>query len=579
MSKISIPEKKIFIIAEIANAHMGSIKKLNELVDKVIETKTDAIKFQLFSAKELLVKNHSEYDSFKNLEIPNTEWNKIFRKLKKHHVKICADVFSKERAMFAHKSSIDIFKIHSSDMNNYELIDYIANTEKPILLSCSGCELNEIDNAINRIKKIGKSQIVLMHGFQAFPTKIDKIELNRIKSFQKRYDLPVGYMDHIDGDSDLAIILPLIAIGAGSYIIEKHITLDRSLKEDDYESSINPSDFSKMVKLLRKTEKVLGNGSFELSKEEYKYRKNMKKIPVAKNTITKGKIIKKSDINLLRHEKYFEEVNITDVIGRAAKKTIKKDIPFDSTNFEKKLKTVGVLACRVESARLFAKPMQFVDERRILDSMISQLKKSKLMNEIILAISEKPGNEVFVDYARKNHLKFVIGDDIDVLKRMIKAGDHVKADIIFRVTTEDPFVYWEIIDSVIKDHIKKNADFTYTVDLPNGIGFELINLETLKRSHKKGNKRTRSELVTEYIFQNKSKFKINLYYVKKQLRRSDIRLTVDFPEDLILVREIVSRLKHKKIPKLQEILDAINKNPWLMDINKKHNEEAYRNWL
>ncbi|AJM91260.1 N-acetylneuraminate synthase family protein [Nitrosopumilus piranensis] len=579
MTKTNILNKKMFIIAEIANTHEGSINKLHEIVNKAIKTKTDAIKFQLFTAKELLVKNHSEYESFKKLEFSNSEWLKVFKKIKKHHVKICADVFSKERAAFAHKAGIDIFKIHSSDMNNYELIDYIASTQKPILLSCSGCKLNEIDNAINRIKIKGKSQIILMHGFQAFPTKINKIELNRIKNFQKRYDLPVGYMDHIDGGSKLAKIIPLIAMGTGAFVIEKHITRNRSLKEDDYESSINPDEFTEMVKLLRKTEKILGNDSFELSQEEQEYRKKMKKIPVAKRTIKKGQKIKKRDINLLRYENYVEELNVLDIIDSVAKKTILKDNPFNMKNIEKKNKVVAVLACRVESARLFAKPMQFVDNRRILDSMISQLKKSKSIAEIILAISENPGNEVFIDYARKNKLKFVIGDDTDVLQRMIKAGEHTNADIIFRVTTEDPFVYWEIIDLVISDHLKKNADFTYTVDLPNGIGFELINLESLKFSHKNGNKRTRSELVTEYIFQNKSQFKINKYNVKKQLRRPDIRLTVDFPEDLILVREIMSKLKNKKIPRFQEILETLNKNPELLEINDKHNEEAYRNWL
>ena len=328
MTKFCIPTNRIYVIAEIANAHSGSIKKLKSLVEKTVKTVTDAIKFQFHKVDELLVPNHPEYKLFKKLEIPDSEWKKVFTFLKKNNVKIFTDVFSVKRAKFANNLGCNAFKIHSSDTNNIDLLEYVVSTKKPILLSCAGSKLNEIDNAINLIKKTSNSQIILMHSFQAFPTKISQINLHRITSLRQRYHLPVGYMDHIDGNSELALYLPLLAIGLGSNIIEKHITLNRNLKEIDYQSSLNPDEFSRMIKILKKSFKSLGTGSFRFTPDELQYRKRFKKILVADKNLKKNYLIKKSDVTLKRV--YNESPkNSHLIVGSLTKTEIKKNTPLD----------------------------------------------------------------------------------------------------------------------------------------------------------------------------------------------------------------------------------------------------------
>ncbi len=118
-----------------------------------------------------------------------------------------------------------------------------------------------------------------MHGFAGFPTKIEDINLQRMKSFQDHFGLGMGYSDHIDGDSPLALHLPLIALGLGATIIEKHITLDKSLKEEDYESAINPDEFSNFISIIRTSYKSLGSKSFEMPVAELDYRQLVKKNP------------------------------------------------------------------------------------------------------------------------------------------------------------------------------------------------------------------------------------------------------------------------------------------------------------
>lgn len=581
MKKYKIPVNKVFVIAEIANVHEGSVSKLHELIEKTLRARPDAIKFQLFKAEELLVSNHTDYDLYKKLEIPDSEWVNIFRIVRKKGVKIFVDVFSIGRAKFAYKLNVDAFKIHSSDINNYELLGFLSETNRPILLSCSGCSINEIDMAVNLIKKNTKSQVILMHGFQGFPTKISQINLRRISTLKARYDLPVGFMDHVDGGSELAVYLPLVALGLGVNLIEKHITLDRNLKGEDYQSSLNPDEFAKMVKSLKKSHVALGNDSLDIVGDELQYRINMKKRLVANKNLKRNVAIKNSDISLKRIHYSTPETSRDSIIGQITSRAIKKEIAFHDKNVKlKKHKIVAAIACRVQSTRLYAKPLQLINDRTILEQLILQLKSSRSIDEIVLTISDNPGNDVFVEFARKNGLKFVRGDDENVLGRIIKAADHVDANIILRVTSEDPIKHWEAFDDAITQHLSTKVDFTFTKDLPEGSGFEIINLDCLKESQEKGTRRNRSELVTSYIYEHKNQFTIRPFVVDSKLRRPEIRLTVDYPEDLILIRKIMSKLpKETLFPHLKDVIKIIDANPELLRINSQYAEHPNRIWL
>jgi len=568
LQKNKILPNKLFIIAEIANSHTGSVIKLKQIIKKIQDIKPHAIKFQLFKASELLESNHPEFKLYKKLEISDNEWKKIFEELKKTKIKIFVDVFSISRAKFA-KKYVDGFKIHSSDINNFELLKYVSNTKKPILLSCSGCNNNEIDDAVKLIQKQSNSQIILMHGFQGFPTKIEEVNFKRIKSLQKKYRLPVGYMDHINGDASLAPYLPLVALGLGCNIIEKHITLNRDLKEEDFQSSLNPNEFKIMKKFLVDGYKSLGSNSFLIKNNELNYRKNMKKRILSKSNIPKNHKINKNNIVLKRSKSNAKEISLEKIIGSTSKKYIPKNIPLSSSNIIPKPIVIAAIACRVNSFRLYAKPLQVIEGITILEHIVSQLNQCKLIDHIVLAISEKPENELFIEFARKFNLKFVVGDDIDVLHRLITAGELVDADVILRVTSEDPIKHWKIIDSSIKEHIRKKKDYSECISqVPEGTGFELIQLNALKISHKKGIKKHRSELVTLYINENKKKFKINSIKVEKKFTQPKIRLTVDNPEDLILVRKIWSKMIKNQLPALEKIIQLINNDSEIRNAHK-----------
>jgi len=561
------PKNKIFIIAEMANSHEGNLSVAKEITKHAVKSGADAIKFQKFTAQELVESTHENYDFFKKLEMSIREWEELISFAKTNDLKVFVDIFGVRSARQISKFDIDGFKIHSSDIGSAPLLRALGNTKKPILLSTAGCNLNEINEALKMLLKKQK-EIVLMHGFQGYPTKIYDINLLRILKLKEKYDFPIGIMDHISGNSEMALIIPLLAIMLGVKIVEKHLTLDRSKKGSDYYSALNPDEFKKLVNYIRLTEKTLGSDNFILSKNEIAYRLSHKKNPITRQYIRKGSELRE---NMFEFKRTFKKnhLSILDFKGNVASKNISKNTPLTRDLISKKTKKVAaILACRVHSSRLFAKQLQLVGNYSILQLTLNQLKKSKLIDEIVLGISERPGNEVFINFAKEHQLKFIIGDDRDVLKRLTDGAKYVNADIVFRITPENPYIYWEGIDPLIKKHISGNFDFSILIDAPLGSGFEVINREALERSHKNGSKRHRSELCSLYIYEHQNKFKIHRFQTPKKIQRSELRLTVDTPQDLFVARQIYKSVgKNGKPVPLQRIIKFLDNHPDIAKIN------------
>lgn len=202
------------------------------------------------------------------------------------------------------------------------------------------------------------------------------------------------------------------------------------------------------------------------------------------------------------------------------------------------MKTIATLACRNNSSRLYGKPLQLLEKQTVIDYIISRLKEQPDINDIVLAISEAPGNEAFCEVAAHHDISYIHGNDRDVLGRLIKACECKGGDTVFRMTTESPFVYYEGINQAAASHARQKADYTTYGRLPDGCAFELISLEALKISHREGDHRHRSELCTLYMNEHKDRFRFNILHIDKEWERPDYRLTIDYPEDLIFIRRI-----------------------------------------
>lgn len=314
-------EEPVFVIAEVANSHEGSLERAKKLVRAAADAGADAVKFQKFVVEEFLVSTHPDFNLFKRLELKDEEWVEIFNFARELNIIVFADVFDIPSASFMASLNVPAYKIHSTDLTNPELLNYVGGLGKPIFLGVGATYLEEIEKAMAFLHK----EIVLVHGFQAFPTRIEETNLMFLKTLRKRFQCLVGFMDHVDGSEEFANILPLAALGFGACVIEKHITLDRSEKGIDHESALNPNEFRKFVSRVRKTELAIGSGENAFSENEENYRLKTKKSIVAKRDIKAGEVLAREALAFRRARRGISPMEVDTVIGKVVPKTMKRD--------------------------------------------------------------------------------------------------------------------------------------------------------------------------------------------------------------------------------------------------------------
>ncbi len=163
------------------------------------------------------------------------------------------------------------------------------------------------------------------------------------------------------------------------------------------------------------------------------------------------------------------------------------------------------------------------------------------------------------------------------MQRLIQCCEAASGTDIFHLTTESPFTYFEAIDAAWDEHVRENRDFTALDHVPDGSGFEFIKLEAYKRSWELGQPKHRAEMCSLYIREHKNEFKIGYVQVPDEIRRSDIRLTIDYPEDLILCRAVYQEFKTQapRIP-VKQIIDFVDANPLLKGLVDPYVEEGIK---
>ena len=241
---------------------------------------------------------------------------------------------------------------------------------------------------------------------------------------------------------------------------------------------------------------------------------------------------------------------------------------------------VATIACRNNGSRLFGKPLQNLDVKQhitVLDQLIQCLRTVECIDEIVLGISVGDANEIFKTVAADHSLKWIVGNEVDVLGRLISCAEAGEATDIFRVTSESPFPYFEAVESVWTSHLKSANDATFFDNIVDGCGFEIIKLSALQTSHQNGEERHRSELCTLYIRENLKAFKVEILEPSDELKRFDLRLTVDNPEDLVLCRQVYEEFIDftPRIP-LASIVKFLDSKPHLRALVAPYTEAGYK---
>jgi N,N'-diacetyllegionaminate synthase len=315
-----------FVLAEVASAHGGSADVALKMLEAAFKMGADGIKFQLFRSELLVVRRHPGRKDFDQIELTEKEWKKVLRAARASGLALLVEAFDLPSLEMAAAESADAYKVHTTDMENPEFIKAVAAQSRPVLFATGGVPEEAVRDALSFTDG---APVGLLHGFQTFPTPVEEIRFRELQSWKERYRVPVGFLDHTDGGSAFALVAPALAVGWGANLVEKHFTLDRSEKGYDYQSSLNPEDFYRMVELLRQAERAAGDGAAADSEAAHRYHRKMARHIVAGALIKRGDVLEAGMLAFKRTDERFPPgfapSEAHRVIGRRAGRPIQAD--------------------------------------------------------------------------------------------------------------------------------------------------------------------------------------------------------------------------------------------------------------
>ena len=326
----------IYIIAEMSANHNQDFDQAVQLIKAAKEAGADAIKLQTYTADIITIDCDNEYFCIgkgtiwegKNLyelymeAYTPWEWQP---KLKEIANDLGMDLFStpfdKTAVDFLEKMGVPAYKIASFELVDIPLIQYVAATGKPIIMSTGMATLAEIDEAVTTAKKAGCKEIALLKCTSAYPAKPEEMNLLTVRHMAEAFDTTVGVSDHT-----LGIAVPVTAVALGACIVEKHFTLSRSITGPDSAFSLEPHEFKAMVNAIRISEKAIGKVSYEVTEKEAASRVFRRSLFVVKD-MKVGEVFTVENVRSIRpgfglHTRFFEQV-----IGRHSNKDIKRGTP------------------------------------------------------------------------------------------------------------------------------------------------------------------------------------------------------------------------------------------------------------
>ena len=322
---------KTFILAEVGQAHDGSLGILHSYIDTLSQAGVDAVKFQMHIAKaesseyepfrvKFSYEDNSRYDYWKRMEFSLDQWHEIKRHCDDVGVEFVCSPFSNMSVDWLIDLNVQKYKIGSGEVGNFLMLEKIAKTGKEIILSSGMSSFNELDETINFLKKFD-NKISILQCTTKYPTDSKDIGLNVIKELRNRYNLEVGLSDHS------GVIYPsLAAVSLGAKILEFHAVFDKNMFGPDSNSSLTMSEITQLVEGVRFIEESLGNKIDKSDTSKFKNLKDIfeKSLAINKN-MKSGEVITFDDLEAKKpSNKGIPAKIFSQVIGKKLKNNIKK---------------------------------------------------------------------------------------------------------------------------------------------------------------------------------------------------------------------------------------------------------------
>lgn len=317
------------IIAEIAQAHEGSLGIAHSYIDALAACGVDAVKFQTHIAEaesstsesfrvKFSYEDETRFDYWKRMEFTLEQWKGLKKHCDEVGVEFISSPFSCAAVDLLEEVGVQRYKIGSGEMTNYLMLTKIAKTGKPIILSSGMSDYKELDDCITFLKPFG-NKLSLLQCTTAYPTQPEQWGLKEIPKLKERYGIPIGYSDH---SSDLTACIAATTLGAE--ILEFHAVFDKNMFGPDAKASLTLREISRLVKSVRKLVISLNQNSNKEDISSYSDLKVLfgKSLAVNKN-LTKGHIITIEDLETKKPANMgIAAKDFSSVLGKTLKKSL-----------------------------------------------------------------------------------------------------------------------------------------------------------------------------------------------------------------------------------------------------------------
>lgn len=323
-------DERPYIIAELSANHNNKIDRAFEIVDRAADAGADAIKLQTYTADSITIDSDRPdfmindgpwagsnlYQLYQKASTP-WEWHEpLFRRAHDRGLHIFSSPFDVQAVDFLMELGVPAFKVASFEIIDIPLIEHIAKTGKPMIISTGMAGISEISDAVSCARAAGCDSICLLHCISGYPTPVDEANLATIADMRRRFDVEVGLSDHT-----LGIEVPTAAVAMGASIIEKHITLNRDDGGPDAGFSLHPDEFSDMVHAAHQARQAIGNVNYDRKPSEkgnVRFRRSL----YAVRDISAGDQLTESNVRSIRPGFGLPPKNFSQILGKEAVRDI-----------------------------------------------------------------------------------------------------------------------------------------------------------------------------------------------------------------------------------------------------------------
>jgi pseudaminic acid synthase len=330
------PGHPTYIVAELSANHNQSFEQSVALIRAAKEAGADAVKLQTYTPDTITINSDSPlfrhpadslwkgktlYELYQEAYMP-WEWQP---KLKEIADEIGIDLFSTAfdptAVDFLEQMGVPVHKVASFEIVDIPLIEKMARTGKPLIISTGMATLGEIEEAVQAARRAGATQIALLKCTSAYPAPPEEMNLRTIPHLAEAFGVPVGLSDHT-----LGIAVPVAAVALGACIVEKHFTLSRDIGGPDSAFSLEPHEFKAMVEAIRTVEKALGKVHYGVSEREMQSRIFRRSLFVVKD-MKAGEMFTEENVRSIRPGYGLPPKFLKYIIGRRATQNIKMGTP------------------------------------------------------------------------------------------------------------------------------------------------------------------------------------------------------------------------------------------------------------